>query len=197
LLYKKFQPLLSSNNTVGSNAVADLVANQLNSLLSDLSKDYKFNVTYNTSNLNADPTQTNNNLNKLAMGVTKDFFDGKLLVNGTFGRTYTTNQSMLIGNVSVEYKLNEDGTVRLIAFNETNDFNVSAQLNSRTTQGGGINIQEEFSSLNEFDLFQKMMNIFRTDNRKRIIKRKKKGRVPVFNPNTNLLPENQQANYSK
>ena len=193
LLYKKFQPLLSSNNTVGSNAVADLVANQLNSLLSDLSKDYKFNVTYNTTNLNADPTQTNNNLNKLAMGVTKDFFDGKLLVNGTFGRTYTTNQSMLIGNVSVEYKLNEDGTIRVIAFNETNDFNVSAQLNSRTTQGGGINIQEEFSSLNEFDLFQKMMNIFRADNRKRVIKRKKKGRVPVFNPNTNLLPENQQA----
>jgi hypothetical protein len=104
---------------------------------------------------------------------------------------------MLIGNVSVEYKLNEDGTIRVIAFNETNDFNVSAQLNSRTTQGGGINIQEEFSSMNEFDLFQKMMNVFRTDNRKRIIKRKKKGRVPVVNPNSNLLPENQQANYFK
>ena len=197
LLYKKFQPLLSSNNTVGSNAVADLVANQLNSLLSDLSKDYKFNVTYNTTNLNTDPTQTTNNMNKLAMGVTKDFFDGKLLVNGTFGRTFTTSQSMLIGNVSVEYKLNEDGTIRVIAFNETNDFNVSAQLNSRTTQGGGINIQEEFSSMNEFDLFQKMMNVFRTDNRKRIIKRKKKGRVPVVNPNSNVLPENQQANFSK
>jgi hypothetical protein len=166
-------------------------------LLSDLSKDYKFNVTYNTTNLNTDPTQTTNNMNKLAMGVTKDFFDGKLLVNGTFGRTFTTSQSMLIGNVSVEYKLNEDGTIRVIAFNETNDFNVSAQLNSRTTQGGGINIQEEFSSMNEFDLFQKMMNVFRTDNRKRIIKRKKKGRVPVVNPNSNLLPENQQANYFK
>ncbi len=197
LLYKKFQPLLSSNNTVGSNAVADLVANQLNSLLSDLSKDYKFNVTYNTTNLNADPTQNTNNMNKLAMGVTKDFFDGKLLVNGTFGRTFNTSQSMLIGNVSVEYKLNEDGTIRVIAFNETNDFNVSAQLNSRTTQGGGINIQEEFASMNEFDLFQKMMNVFRTDNRKRIIKRRKKGRVPVVTPSTNLSPDNQQANYSK
>ncbi len=197
LLYKKFQPLLSSNNSVGSNAVADLVANQLNSLLSDLSKDYKFNVTYNTTNLNADPTQNTNNMNKLAMGVTKDFFDGKLLVNGTFGRTFTTSQSMLIGNVSVEYKLNEDGTIRVIAFNETNDFNVSAQLTSRTTQGGGINIQQEFSSMNEFDLFQKMMNVFRTDNRKRIIKRRKKGRVPVVNPNSNLFPENQQANFSR
>lgn len=193
LLYKKFQPLLSSNNSVGSNAVADLVANQLNSLLSDLSKDYKFNVTYNSTNLNSDPAQATNNLNKLAMGVTKDFFDGKLLVNGTFGRTYTTNQSMLIGNVSVEYKLNEDGTIRVIAFNETNDFNVSAQLNSRTTQGGGINIQEEFSSLNDFDLYQKMMNMFRSDNRKRIIKRKKKGRVPVVNQN--FSPENQQASH--
>jgi hypothetical protein len=195
LLYKKFQPLLSSNNSVGSNAVADLVANQLNSLLSDLSKDYKFNVSYNSTNLNADPTQNTNNLNKLAMGVTKDFFDGKLLINGTFGRTYTTNQSMLIGNVSIEYKLNEDGTIRVIAFNETNDFNVSAQLNSRTTQGGGINIQEEFSSINDFDLYQKMMNIFRAENRKRIIKRKKKGRVPVVNPNVNKLPENQQASH--
>jgi hypothetical protein len=197
LLYKKFQPLLSSNNTVGTNAVADLVTNQLNSILSDLSKDYKFNLTYNSTNLNSDPTLTADNLNKLAMGVTKDFFDGKLLVNGTFGRTYSTSQSMLIGNVSVEYKLNEDGTIRLIAFNETNDFNVSAQLNSRTTQGGGINIQEEFSSMNEFDLFQKMMNLFRADNRKRIIKRKKKGRVPVINPNSNLFPENQQANHLK
>jgi hypothetical protein len=39
------------------------------------------------------------------------------------------------------------------------------------------------------------MNIFRAENRKRIIKRKKKGRVPVVNPNVNKLPENQQASH--
>jgi hypothetical protein len=197
LLYKKFQPLLSSNNSLGSNAVADLFANQLNSFLSDLSKGYKFNVTYNSANLNLtnDPTQTTTSLNKLAMGVTKDFFDGKLLVNGTFGRSSTTNQSMLIGNVNIEYKLNEDGTIRVIAFNETNDFNVSAQLNSRTTQGGGINIQEEFSSLNDFDLYQKLINYFRTEDKKRIIKRRKKGRVPVVLPSSNNSNENQQASH--
>ena len=180
LLWKKFQPLLSSSNTVGTNAVADLVSNQINSLLGDLSKDYKFNVSYNIANTVAatveDPAQ---NTSKMALGVTKNYLDGKLLVNGSFGRSSYTNQSMLIGNLSFEYKLNDDGTVRVIAFNETNDFNVSTQLNSRTTQGGGINIQEEFSTLNEFGLYQSFLDLFRSEDERKSVKKKSKNRRPI------------------
>lgn len=175
LLWKKFQPLLSSSSSVGSNAVADIVSNQINSLLGDLSKDYKFNVSYNVANTaNATQVDPAQSTSKMAVGVTKDYLGGKLLVNGSVGRSSYTNQSMLIGNLSFEYKLNEDGTVRLIGFNETNDFNVSAQLNSRTTQGGGINYQEEFSTLNEFSLYKYLLGWINNEPTKKDKKKKTK-----------------------
>jgi hypothetical protein len=162
LLWKKFQPVLSTSNNVGTNAVADLVSNQINSLLGDLSKNYKFNVSYNTtSNQTADNLQTQGT-SKLALGVTKNFFDGKLLVNGTIGRSSYTNQNInqnrLIGNLNLELKLNESGTLRVNGFNQMNDYYVSTQLNSNTTQGIGLNYQEEFSTINEFNIYNALSN---------------------------------------
>jgi hypothetical protein len=187
LLWKKFQPVLSTSNNVGTNAVADLVSNQINSLLGDLSKDYKFNVSYNTtSNQTADNLQTQGT-SKLALGVSKNFFDGKLLVNGTIGRSSYTNQNInqnrLIGNLNLELKLNESGTLRVNGFNQMNDYYVSTQLNSNTTQGIGFNYQEEFSTLNEFNIYNSLANFLSKSNRK---KNKR------YNKNYKPIPQNFQ-----
>lgn len=184
LLWKKFQPFLSNSNSVGTNYVADLVSNQINSLLGDLSKEVKFNVIYNVANTSdlsqSDLTQAQAS-SKLAVGVTKNFLDGKLLLNGTFGRSTLNNQSdiqnQLIGNLNVEYKLNESGTLRLNGFNETNDFNTSLQLNSKTTQGIGLNYQEEFTKISDFQLLNSISRWFKHE--EEIKKNSNKKRRPL------------------
>ena len=178
LIWKKFQPLLSNTNSVGTNAVADLVSSQINSLLGDLSKDYKLNVTYNVANsgvVTSDQSQLQSS-SKIALGVSKNLFDGKLIVNGLIGRSTMSNQSnpqsLLIGNLNLEFKMNEKGTFKVRGFNETNDIITTNQLQTRTTQGLGFNYQEEFSTLNEFVLFQSFLDVFRKNKNRNISFRK-------------------------
>ncbi len=187
-LWKKFQPLLSSSTDVGTNAVADLVSSQINSILGDLSKEYKLNLTYNTAsnNLNNENNQDINNLqnsDKIAIGVSKNFFDGKLVVNGSIGRASVTSlntpQSILISNFNLEYKLTKKGNLSVNGFNETNDLNTSIQLNSLNTQGIGLSYRNDFSSLNDFELYQGFLDIFRRKEKKRIIKPNRSNVQPI------------------
>jgi hypothetical protein len=187
-LWKKFQPLLSSSTNVGTNAVADLVSSQINSILGDLSKEYKLNLTYNTAsnNLNNENNQDINNLqnsDKIAIGVSKNFFDGKLIVNGSIGRASVTSlntpQSILISNFNLEYKLTKKGNLSINGFNETNDLNTSIQLNSLNTQGIGLSYRNDFSSLNDFELYQGFLDIFRRKDKKRIIKPNRSNLQPI------------------
>lgn len=187
-LWKKFQPLLSSSTNVGTNAVADLVSSQINSVLGDLSKEYKLNLTYNTAsnNLSNQGNQDINNTqnaDKIAIGVSKNFFDGKLIVNGTIGRASVTSlntpQSILISNFNLEYKLTKKGNLSINGFNETNDVNTSIQLNSLNTQGIGLSYRNDFSSLNDFELYQGFLDIFRRKDKKRILKPNRSNLQPI------------------
>ena len=179
LLWKKFQPLLSSSNNVGSNAVADLVTNQINSILNSLSKNYKINLSYNTANDNT-TTSTNTNTtgtSTIKVGLSKDY--GDWMITSAFGSNQNADKSLLISNVKIEYKLDDKGNLRLSTFNESNDINLFNQLNTYTTQGIGINYQEEFTSLEEFNSLQRFLNIFRPKNERRIIKHTRKNRKAI------------------
>jgi hypothetical protein len=153
-------------------------------------------LTYNTDSNNL-TTQGNQDLNntqnadKIAIGVSKNFFDGKLIVNGTIGRASVTSlntpQSILISNFNLEYKLNKKGNLSINGFNETNDLNTSIQLNSLNTQGIGLSYKNDFSSLNDFELYQGFLDIFRKKDRKRIIKPNRTNLQPIpkkSRPNT-------------
>ena len=178
LLWKKFQPLLSSSNNVGSNAVADLVTNQINSILNDLSKNYKINLSYNTATDRVSPTDnTTTGSSTIKVGLSKEY--GDWMISSQFGSNTNANKSLLISNVKIEYKLDEKGNLRLSTFNESNDINLYNQLTTYTTQGVGINYQEEFTSVDEFISLQRFLNIFRPKNERRIIKRNKKNRKPI------------------
>ena len=178
LLWKKFQPLLSSSNNVGSNAVADLVTNQINSILNDLSKNYKINLSYNTANDRVSPTDnTTTGSSTIKVGLSKEY--GDWMISSQFGSNTNANKSLLISNVKIEYKLDDKGNLRLSTFNESNDINLYNQLTTYTTQGVGINYQEEFTSVDEFISLQRFLNIFRPKNERRIIKRNKKNRKPI------------------
>ena len=87
---------------------------------------------------------------------------------------------MLIGDVSVEYLLNESGTFRINIFNESNDYSIIQDKNlGLFTQGAGINYQEDFDNVENFMLVQYFLDIFRKKENKRITIKRKKQQTPI------------------
>ena len=191
LLTKRFQPL-KGTTAAGGSAAMDLLTNQINSILSQVSKDYKLNVNLDADNLTGD--------NTLALGVTKGFMDDRLLFTGSFGientsQTTKQTQSTLIGDVSLEYLLNETGTIRVTIFNESNDYSIIHDKNlGLFTQGAGLTYKEDFNHFEDFKFAQFMLDAFRKGNAKKYpIKRTKRQTKlpPIETPKNELiLPEN-------
>src|SRR5690554_113691 len=84
-----------------------------------------------------------------------------------------------IGDVKIEYLLNEQGTFRMNVFNESNNNTVlQNEGRGQFTQGVGVSYKEDFHTLEDFKLFQFFANIFR----------KKKNRVDIQKKNDNRVP---------
>ena len=191
LLWKKFKPLKGSITSGSSGTAMDLLTNQINSILSQVSKDYKLNV-----NLDADDVTGGNTV---AVGLTKGFLDDRLIFNGSFGvesksaaSNFTGNS--LIGNVSLEYLLNESGTIRVNIFNESNDYTIIQEKNlGPFTQGVGINYQEDFNTFNDFKMAQYVMDFFRKKENKKIKSKRRSNQKPTPPIQTNLnTPSNSE-----
>jgi hypothetical protein len=64
----------------------------------------------------------------------------------------------------VEYLLNERGTFRVNAFNDSNANSIVLNTNrGYFTQGVGVNYREEFYNLQDFKTYQFIADIFRSD----------------------------------
>ena len=84
------------------------------------------------------------------------------------------NQSAIVGNVEIEYRVNEDGTLNLKFFNRENDINYLGQ-NIGYTQGVGISYEVDF------DTFQELLHkIFKNQKMKKKNNLKKKFQIRVF-----------------
>jgi hypothetical protein len=179
LLWKRFQPLRGTA-AAGGSAAMDLVSNQINSMLSQVSKDYKMNVNLDTDETTKESTYE--------FGVSKGFLDDRLILTGSFGVESTASstegtaaQNALIGDVSLEYLVNESGTVRVNIFNESNENSIINDKNlGLFTQGAGLRYQEDFDHFGNFKLAQYFLDIFRKK-KKYPIKRKRQ-QSPVPNP---------------
>jgi hypothetical protein len=191
LLWRRFQPLKGTTAASGSGAL-DLVSNQINSMLAMVSKDYKLNVNLDADELTGD--------NTMEFGVSKGFLDNRLIVTGSFGMESNTagsenqNQNQLIGDVSVKYLLNENGTFRINIFNESNDYSVIQDKNlGLFTQGAGLNYQEDYDNIENFMLVQYFLDIFRSKENKHIQFSRKRRQTPVpkdGEPATFISPSN-------
>jgi hypothetical protein len=175
-LWKRFQPLKGSTS-VGGSAAMDLVSNQINSMLSQVSKDYKLNVNLDADNLTGE--------NTMALGVSKGFLDDRLIFTGSFGvekyaESSQQTQSAFIGDVSLEYLLNENGTVRITVFNESNDYSIIQDKNlGLFTQGAGLHYQENFNDFDNFKFAQYFLDVFRKRETKKFPVKRKKRQTPV------------------
>ncbi len=182
LLWRKFQPI-SGSRYEGTSAAMDLVSNQINSLLGQISQDYTLNVNFDQDDLSGD--------NLYEFGVSKGFLDNRLIVSGSFGVESATTESengenpiseqTLLGDVNIEYVLNDDGTFRINIFNESTDRTVIYEAADKGlfTQGAGLSYKEDFNNIKDFSLVQSFLNIFRKKENRIRSKKRQGNLVPV------------------
>ena len=191
LLFKKFQSIDPQNTSSSgtSSAALDLAQSQINSMLSQVSKDYKLNVALDKNALTGG--------NSMAVGITKGFYGDRLIFKGSVGigttgsqtsTSTTTNQNPLIGDMNLEYSLNESGSFKVNIFNESNQNTILNNQLGLFTQGAGLQYQEDFTSLKEFKALQYLLDVFRKNDQKKMPLRKPKKKTPIPN-DTPLIPQ--------
>lgn len=180
LLFRKFQPLNTSNYS--GNVAAEMITQQLNSILSSVSTEYNLGVNYENDNLGDQQYE---------FVVSRSFLDDRLIVTGTFGvESYAEGeetQSDFIGDVSVEYLINETGTFRGVIFNESVDHTVVLNVDpdNRFSQGVGLSYREDFNNHRDFEALQYFLDIFRKRENKRMKNERKRQQRPVPQSDTN------------
>lgn len=134
-----------SGTTVGSAAGAntsELLSNQLSNMLSKISNDFDVGINYRPGDeISKD---------ELEVAMSTQLFNDKLSIDGNVGRNTTNDQNAnnIVGDVNVDYKLTEDGKVRVKAFNRANDNNLTFSTGPYT-QGVGVFYREEFNTIGE------------------------------------------------
>ena len=120
------------------------LTNQLNSAISSVlgsQSKWSFGTNLNPGSENG----TNIEVDGLLQGR---LFNDRLLINGNFGyRDHPNYTSNFVGDFDIRYLLTPKGSVSLRAYSETN--NRYFTKSSLTTQGVGISLQRDFTSLRE------------------------------------------------
>lgn len=159
LLLNKFLP--SEYNTTGSssggtaaigNTTSEMLSNQLSNMLSKFSDDFDIGFNYQPG----DEVTSQ----EVALALSTQLFDDRLTITTNLGVSHQNagdNSNSLIGDVDVEYKINEEGNTRVHGFNRSNEYDIT-QEETTYTQGVGAFYQESFSTFPE--LLCKLKNIF-------------------------------------
>ncbi len=151
-------------NSIGQNAVTGNVVESFTGIINDLvdrdGGQVDFGVSYEATerNPNSDLQRSDRFGISLSTQITdRVFINGKLGV--PIGATSATERAV-IGNVEIEFLLNDDGTVRLKLFNRENTLQQFGQQEDYT-QGLGLQYQVNFDSLAELyeKIFKKKIKV--------------------------------------
>jgi hypothetical protein len=148
LVLKRFIPIYGAQ-AGGGNVALGLAETQINAILGGLSESYdvKAGLSDGKTTVGIEKQLNNRTTISTSFGVLNPE-DGQSVSGGN-----------IVGDVDVEYRLNEDGTFTMNFFNETNEASITAQ--GHFTQGVSLHYQETFTTTQEFKLLQKFLNIFR------------------------------------
>lgn len=132
---------------------SELLSNQLSNWLSQISNDFDIGVNYRPGdNLSSD---------QLEVALSTQLFNDRVIldINGSNNvLRQQQNSNNIVGEFNAEYKLSDDGKLRLKGFNKIND-NISLTNNAPYKQGVGIFYREEFNTIDE--LFRRYIGKFR------------------------------------
>jgi hypothetical protein len=187
LIARKFQPL-KGTISASSSAAIDLVESQINAALNNLTDSYKLNVDYGEERTMGEKS--------FEVGFKKGLLNDRLTISssigvesknistesgssegGTSNGNGASKSSSLIGDVNIEYIINEKGTFRANIFNKSNTNSINEQAGP-FTQGAGISYLEEFNNWNDFELVQYGLDVFRKEGKKKYPKKKKITKIP-------------------
>jgi len=159
LILGSFQPALNVSANSGFDAgggvganTSEVLSNQLSNWLSQISEDFDIGVNYRPGDEITDK--------EVELALSTQLFDERLTINGSVANnpnaintnTSNTSTSRIVGDFNLDYKITEDGKLRIKAFNESNDYNLTAD-NTLYTQGVGIFYRKDFN--NFWELFRR------------------------------------------
>ena len=140
----------------GMAASSELFSNQISNMLSKISSDFDLGFKYTPGTSDKLSSQ------EYQLAMSTQLLNNRLIIDGNVGTASPSstiqNTNTLVGDVNVEYKLTDDGKIKMKAFNRTND-NAILYQTAPYTQGVGIFYREEFNTINE--LFSRYMQRFR------------------------------------
>lgn len=185
VISKSLMPLTGMISASGSSgAFLDLASTQINNILNRMADGYSMNVNLENDDFTGQFSGE--------FGLSKSFLDDRLFISGSFGvgtrrgdngnvgGEGVPNQNTFIGDVRIEYLLNEDGTFRMNAFNESNNnYLLQNEGRGQFTQGIGVSYKEDFNNLGDFKLFQFFANLFRKKENKVYLGGSRKNKVPI------------------
>lgn len=194
LVARRFQG--TNTKSTNSNGLADVLTQQVNYLLDQMSKDLKMNVAYDKNSVTGDQ--------KFAFGFKRAFGDKKNIILKTSlgvnnNNTTGTNTSTLIGDFSLDYVITPDGTVRVTIFNESNDKGALTNKDKGDyTQGVGLHYEENFNKVSDSRIIEFFTNAFRKKNKKKVKNAKRKKREStkkvLINPATTPKRNDEEGN---
>lgn len=143
LVMNSFYQPSGYSGSVGFNTF-DLVTNQLNNWLSQISNDFDIGVNYRPG----DELSSQ----EVEVALSTQLFDDRVLIDGNVGvkgeESTSQNTNNIVGEVNVEVKITPDGRFRAKAFNRSNN-NYLYKNYAPYTQGVGIFYTQEFNRINE------------------------------------------------
>tara|TARA_R110000850_G_scaffold18580_4_gene57027 strand:- start:164307 stop:168755 length:4449 start_codon:yes stop_codon:yes gene_type:complete len=125
-----------------SNALSETASSLLQDIISNEDDKIKFGLGYTTG------SRINNTSDQVGVNLSSQIND-KLSINGKVGVPVGgISQSGVVGNVELQYQLNEDNTLRARAFNKENDISYIGQ-GIGYTQGIGLSYNVDFDNMSE------------------------------------------------
>ncbi|MGE0561776.1 MAG: translocation/assembly module TamB domain-containing protein [Flavobacteriales bacterium] len=133
-------------SNVGTTTSTEMLSNQMSNWLSQISTDFDIGLNYRPGD------EISNRELELALSTQlfndRVVLDGNLGVSDNKGLSNNQNASNLVGDFSIEYKITEDGKLRVKGFNQSNQFSLQRR-SSNYTQGVGLFYRKEFDRFGE------------------------------------------------
>jgi hypothetical protein len=140
---------------IGQNAITGTLVERASSLVNDIfaDEDGKFQVGVNY--VQGDRTPDQQTVDRFGLTLSTQI-SNRVLINGAVGVPVGgVTESVIIGDVEIEFLLNEDGSLRAKVFNRENNIQFIGE-EIGFTQGVGLSYQVDFDTFKE--LIRKIMN---------------------------------------
>lgn len=165
----------------GTNAALEAISGQINNLLDAVSKDVRLNVDLRSDDLSGKNSQ--------AIGFKTGLLNNKLIIKGNVGVENNTSGSdqrntSFIGDLSLEYVIDNAGNFTVKVFNESNSFSaIQDKELGMFTQGIGLVYSESFNKFKNTNFANFIADFFRRNKYFEYTKRRRKTLLPEFQNN--------------